>query len=354
MSQLEKMLAGKSVSVSPSIGTLTEGFYARSTPGDLETMFQLLYLYATDPRKDESAYDSFMSRIRGMVKNQESDPEFYFQKTLWSLLTNNHLRTRPIDPELIEEADFESAYSIYRDRFMDFDDFTFVITGAFSPESIEPFVETYLASLPATSREEYWVDRNIPQPEGVIQERIYKGIEPSSTVGIVYSGKVLWSVEESFLLDALGEVLSIRLRARVREEEGGTYDVGVSTTLSRYPEGEYRVFISFGCAPERARELTDIVYEEIEKLKENPPEEIYIIKVREQYKFSYQESLEENGYWLNQLQQAYFHDLDQKMILEKEKMFDTLTPDLVRETAMLYLNRENYVELILYPEEFVE
>ncbi len=354
ITQLEKLLAGKSVSVSPGIGTLTEGFYARSTPGDLETMFQLLYLYATDPRKDESAYDSFMSRIKGMVKNQEADPDFYFQKTLWSLLTDNNLRARPIDTELIEEADFESAYSIYRDRFTDFDDFTFIITGAFSPESIEPFVETYLASLPATSREESWVDRNIPLPEGVIQERIYKGIEPSSTVGIVYSGKVLWSVEEDFLLDALGEVLSIRLRERVREEEGGTYDIGVSTTLSRYPEGEYRVFISFGCAPERARELADIVYEEIEKLKERPPEEIYITKVREQYRFSYRESLEENGYWLNQLRQVYFYNLDQKMILEKEKMFDTLTPDLVQETAMLYLDRGNHVELILYPEGFGE
>ena len=44
---LEKLLAGKRVKVSPFIGKLSEGFNGSASPDDMETMFQLIALYAT-------------------------------------------------------------------------------------------------------------------------------------------------------------------------------------------------------------------------------------------------------------------------------------------------------------------
>ena len=50
---LDKLLAGKRVSVSPYIGELFEGFRRqRTSPEDMETLFQLITLYATAPRLD--------------------------------------------------------------------------------------------------------------------------------------------------------------------------------------------------------------------------------------------------------------------------------------------------------------
>ena len=51
---LQKLFAGKTVQVSPYIGELTEGFSGNAAPEDLETMFQLIHLYFTDPKKDEN------------------------------------------------------------------------------------------------------------------------------------------------------------------------------------------------------------------------------------------------------------------------------------------------------------
>lgn len=195
------------------------------------------------------------------------------------------------------------------------------------------------------------MDRDVPLPKGVIKKEIRKGLEPQGRVSIVYSGLAHWSVEERFLLDAMGEVLSLKLREKVREDEGGTYGVHVSTELARFPREQYSVMISFGCDPERADELKQIVYQEVEALRNLPPEELYITKVREGLKKSYQEALERNGFWLDELESAYFHNLDPETILLKNEQYDSLDGAVIHETALLYLNPENFVELVLYPEE---
>jgi len=352
--QLEKYLAGKSVYAGPYIGELTEGFSGGASPEDLETMFQLIYLYAVGIREDEKVFTSLMSRYKGILRNQEADPGFLYQKELIKVLTNDDFRSRPLTSDSLDAADFDTALKVYQDRFRDFGDFTFVMAGAFSPEAIKPLVETYIASLPVTGRTESWLNRNPDLPEGIIKGDVKAGIEPKSRVSIVFSGMAVWSLEETFLLDAMADVLSIRLREKIREDESGTYGARVSASLERYPEEEYSVIISFGCDPERAQELIELVYEEIQTIISEPLDELYVTKVTEGLKKSYQEALERNSFWLNQLQQVYFNDLDQAIILEKEDLYDTLTPELVRETAALYLNMNNYVEYILYPEDFRE
>jgi len=55
-SDLNKLLAGKNVSVSPYIDAYFEGISGSSTPKDIESMFQLSYLYFTQPRKDSAMF----------------------------------------------------------------------------------------------------------------------------------------------------------------------------------------------------------------------------------------------------------------------------------------------------------
>ncbi len=71
---LEKLLAGKLVNVSPYIGELGEGFSGSASPQDLETLFQLVYLYATEPRMDPNAYTLMQRMIDDFLKNRALDP----------------------------------------------------------------------------------------------------------------------------------------------------------------------------------------------------------------------------------------------------------------------------------------
>ena len=54
------MLSDKVFSLSPYIGQLQEGFNGSSSVKDVETMLQMLYLYFTEPRFDETARNNFV------------------------------------------------------------------------------------------------------------------------------------------------------------------------------------------------------------------------------------------------------------------------------------------------------
>ncbi len=128
---LQKKLAGKAVRVSATISAFTEGMSGTASPQDVETMFQLIYLGFTAPRKDSTAFQSFRTRMRGFFETRSADPMAQFQDTVTVTLTQGHYRARPITPEYFDEWDLEASYDFYRDRFADASDFTFVFVGKF-------------------------------------------------------------------------------------------------------------------------------------------------------------------------------------------------------------------------------
>ncbi|MEM1115741.1 MAG: insulinase family protein, partial [Bacteroidota bacterium] len=141
---LEKKLSGQIVQVSPIISGEDERFSARAAPDDLETMFQLVYLYATAPRKDAQAFEAALNQTRTFLSNQAASPRAAFQDTLNVTLSNDHPRTRTLSQFLasLDEADLDRAFAFYQDRFADFSDASFVLVGAFDPEAVRPLVET--------------------------------------------------------------------------------------------------------------------------------------------------------------------------------------------------------------------
>ena len=79
---LPKVLAGKKVRVNPNIQSFTEGMSGSCSVKDLETMLQLTYLYFNNPRSDEEAFQSYITRAKAMVANAESDPMTAFRDNL--------------------------------------------------------------------------------------------------------------------------------------------------------------------------------------------------------------------------------------------------------------------------------
>ena len=76
---LDKMLADKVFSLSPYISELREGFSGSSSVNDLETMLQMVYLYFTRPRFDETSFQSYVSRMAGILQNRAASPEAALQ-----------------------------------------------------------------------------------------------------------------------------------------------------------------------------------------------------------------------------------------------------------------------------------
>jgi zinc protease len=351
---LQKALAGKAVRVSPYVSSQTEGISGSASPSDVETMFQLIYLYFTAPRRDEEAFQSLTTRLNAFLTNRSADPIAAYRDTVQVTLSQNHFRARPASIELYAEMDLDKSFAFYRDRFADASDFAFFLVGTFDPDSLKPLIKTYLGGLPSTGRVETWRDEEIRPPTGVIRKEVYRGIEPKSQTQITFTGPFDWTRENRYAMRSLAAVLRIRLRNVLREDLGGTYGVGVSGIPSRDPQQEYSFTITFGTAPERLKELSDAVFLQIDSLQSYGPRQEDIDKVKEAQRRQRETDLRENSYWLSQLVSADRYDADPRNILTYEELIDTLDIEMIREAAIRYLRTDNFVQVSLYPEKEAE
>jgi zinc protease len=351
MVELQKKMAGKAVGVGASIGPLYEGLGGSASPEDIGTLFELIYLTFTEPRRDSIAYLAFRKQIEAILANRSASPAEAFQDTLTVTLTQHHYRTRPPTANVYQEMDLDKAFEFYQDRFAEAGDFTFVFVGNFEVEQMRPLVETYLASLPTTGRLESWRDVGIRPPEGIVVREVRRGIEPKSKAHIVFTGGFDYNRENSHLLSSLADVLQIRLRERLREDLGGTYSVAVAARPQRDPVETYTVQISFGADPHRLEELVGEVFEEISYLKTEGPQESDLAKVRESQRRTLETNRKQNNYWLWQLLTAERLGVDPRVVLTEESTIDGLTVEMIRQAVVNYLPHDRYVRVSLYPEK---
>jgi zinc protease len=348
--ELQKKLAGKAVRVGPYIGTEEEGIGGSASPRDLETMFQLVYLYFTAPRRDSSAFEAFRANAKAALANRGASPQAAFQDTLQVTLAQHHPRARPISSALLDEVELDEAMAFYRDRFADASDFTFVFVGTFTPDSLKPLVERYLGALPSTRRKETWKDNGIVPPKGVVEREVRKGIEPRSQTQIVFTGPFEYTAANRHAIRSLADVLNIKLREQLREELGGTYGASVGASPDRVPRPEYSFTIGFGSAPDRAEQLVAAVFAQIDSVKAVGASAGDLAKVKEMQIRGWETSLKQNGFWLGQLAAYDQMGEDPRAILDYRSAVGRLTAETVRDAARRYLNAQNYVRVTLYPE----
>ena len=348
---LMKMNAGKVVNVNPMVSSLSEGFNGNASPKDLETLFQLTYLYATAPRKDTSAYGAFMARIKASLQNMAVSPEKAFQDTIGVTMAQYHYRARPITPKLVEEVNLDRALSFYKDRYADASDFVFFFVGSFELDKIKPMVEQYLASLASLNRKESWRDVGILAPKGVINKEVYRGVEPKSSVMIQFSGSFDWSQQNRYDFNSLLELVNIKLREVIREEKGGTYGIRAYGAPSLYPRKEFNISISWGCDPARVDELVKTVMQQLDSLKIKKIDQVYVEKVKEIQRRNQEVSKKENRFWLSNFRVYYANGEDPEKILAYDKLVEDLSTDAIQSAAKTYFDTKNVVKVVLFPEK---
>ena len=345
---LDKLLAGKRVAVSPFIAGQFEGFSGSASPQDLETLFQLITLYATDPQIDPVYFDTYVDRLRDTAENRLLDPDTLFFDEVRRILFQDHFRRRPLTVEMLKELDMDRALSIYADRFADLGDSTFVFVGAFDWDALRSLTETYLASLPVSGRAEQWQDPNIDPPATLEDHAVYFGIEPRSTTILIFAGDFDWSLEESLTFALMGRILNTRLREEIREELGGTYGVSVSASTSSIPDSEYQVYAYFGSDPDRVEELFAEIQRQLNWLIDGG-EQKYLDTAKEIFRSSREEQVEENSFWLNQMRAILQRGDEFEVINQFNDRLDAVTLEQVAAAAQRYITLDRYIRVVLFP-----
>jgi zinc protease len=347
---LQKALTGKQVSIAPSIGSYSEGISGSTTPKDLATAFQLIYGYFTQPRKDSSMFEVLKQQLSASLANKGKDPNSVFGDSVSYIMANYHARRKPLSLDRVGEIKLDKAFSVYQDRFADASDFIFTFVGNFKLDSLTPYIETYIASLPSINRKETWRDVGVRFPTGAVNKVIIKGKDPKSSVRLTFTGTTEYSDLEATQLDQVAKVLEIRLREILREDQGGVYGVGVGANINREPVNSYSVTISFGCAPENVEKLSGLVLEEVKKMKANGGSQTNVEKIIAEDTRGMETGVKENNYWLYNLQSKYYRDEDPLTILQDPVIVRKLTVERTKELANKYFNFNNLAKIVLMPE----
>jgi zinc protease len=347
---LRNTLTGKAVNAAASIDQRTESVSGSGSPGDIETLFQLIWARVRTPRVDTAAVSAFKQQFAAFFRNRSNQPQTVYFDTIGVTLSQNHPLARPISSGLIDSLDVRLGLEVFNDRFKDFSDFTFVIVGAIQPDAMRPLVERWIASLPGGGRVETGSEVDIPPPTGSVQKVVRKGIEPQAQSHIFLTGKTTWSRDAAMAANAISEIVTIRLRDLLREDLGGTYGSGFSTAIER-SNGRFQTVVNFGSAPERADSLSNVALGVLRKFAAEGPTADELAKVKENFLRSRETELRQNGFWAGLLQDASLWNDDPE---ERHRTFNArvaaINAEQVRAVAQIVLSEANIARFRLLPE----
>ena len=349
---LDKILSGKALATTPFISEIGEGMAGGSTPQDLEAMFQLLYMRFTRPRADPAVFAAMASQAKALLANRLASPDVVFNQTIDAALSQDSPRRRPDTPATVDQWNLETALAFYKARFADASNFRFVFVGSFTPETIKPFVETYIASLPATHAHETWRDLRITPPRGVVDKTVEKGIAPKSQVAMIFSGPFEYDDAHKLALRTMALVLQSRLLESIRQELGGTYSITATPEWGRFPHPEYEVRIDWTSDPARTATLVKRVLEEVEFVKNTRLSPDQMASLRAALVREFEANSQDNGYRIDQVSRRYEDGglVNAAAIAAEPERIAALTAEAIQRAAQMYLDTTNYVTVTQMPE----
>jgi zinc protease len=348
---LGKKLAGKSVSVNAGIGPTTETLSGQASPKDLETMFQLINLRFTAPRLDTAAWLAMRGQMEANLANRNASPFTSFIDTLNSLIASHHPRANPPTAASLAEINPRRALEIYKERFANAGDFTFVFVGSVSLDSMKPLVEKYIASLPGTPAKEKYKELADTEPKTIIEKTVRKGAAPQAMSVVGFTGPFNYSPQARFEMLALTTLAQSRVIESLREEMGATYSPNFGGAGRSNPHKDYRITAQYTSSPDNVEKLAARVLKVADSLRNYPPSEADVQKVKEQLLRTRETSLKTNDYWAGNIGARDQNGEDIAGLLGPyDDMIKNLTAKQIQDAAKLYLNPKSYFKVVLLPE----
>lgn len=349
---LDKKLTGQIVSVRPFIDEVRQGFRGNVSPKDFETMLQLISLHFEGARRDQEAFEAYKSQMSNQFRFAKANPRMIFTDTLVKLASGNSKRTVviPTDSQM-ESLKAADVYDMFDFLFETASNYTFIFTGNIDLEGMLPLISKYLGNLPTAKPAKNWVIRKDGFPDGITDASVFAGTENQSLVGIRLKNNFEWTDTDRLHLSMLMRAYNIKLRENMREEIGGVYGVGARASTTQFPESKLDISISWGTNPGLVDTLSQVVFQEMEKLIAHGPTAEDLAKVKETSIRERETNDKQNNFWSSYLDQQYFnqstlHSFDAfRALVEKVSIED------LKETAEKYFNPAHYLRVVLYPEK---
>jgi M16 family peptidase len=342
---LEKMLAGKTATVTPFIDNDTRGMAGTSNVKDTKTLLELVYLYFTQPRKDPQAFKNLMEQQQEFLTNAHVNPMLAYNDTLHKVAYATN-RMASMNKEQLKRVNYNRIMHIYKELFANAANFKLILTGNININKLRPLLCQYIATLPSNNTKE---TIGTYEPKLVDGKKTYifhkKQTTPTAITTIVIKGKMEYNNRNELLMDAIGQLLRIVYTEKVREDKGGTYSVQASGDLQHHPNDEALLRIAFQTDPQKYNDLIPIVYKELEKMATEGPSQQDLDKVKAYELKVYNQVLRMNNYWEYVLYTDLYNGID--VDTDFRYIVENMTCDDIRTTLRNLLNQNNCIEVTM-------
>ena len=351
--QLEKALTGKTVSVSAEISENVERMHGSSSIKDLETMLQLTYLYFTAPRRDEKAYETFMGIMRNQLANRDKNPKIAFSDSVQMMSTNHSPRTILFNNEMLDRVSLDKALEVYKARFANPADFTFVFVGNINPKDpkVQELICLWLGGMKTKKcKHEEVIDHHITVTMGQQKNYFSRAMETTTASNRIQytSYDIPFTMANDLNMEMIGRILSTRYLESIREREGGSYGVGTYGFVTGLPSPRAGLLMQFDTDPKKQERLMEIIHEEVQTIIANGPLANDLQKEKESMLKDFQEDLEQNTYWRQSLYMYYMYGHNN--IRDYKAAVEAITAETVQETLRKLVSAGNMFEVVMFPE----
>ena len=298
--EIQKKLAGKQARCDASLGELTDNLSGSSTPKDLRTLFELIYLRFQAPANDVEGYENFMNYLKTSLENAEKSPEVAFRDSLMLTLYGNNPRTAPLKLKDLSKADYNVIKRLYTERFNAAGDFDFYFTGAINVDSLRLFTEQYIAPLKAVKKREAYVNHKLYPVKGERNNHFFRSMEtPQAQIVQIWSGENPYSIKEAVTLETLGSILTQRYLKSIREDAGLAYSVGAAAEASFTGRDAYTMQIFCPVKPAKLDSALLLIRQGIEDIAEKGVTAEELDKVQKFELKTFADNQKKNNYWMN-------------------------------------------------------
>ncbi len=325
MLDLKKILSNTNLTLYTSIKKRTEEINGKSNIQDIENLFALLYLKVTQSKIDKHVTANIKKILKNRAKKALNNPKERFYREMKKFYYKDNPRIQFETPERIDNLNEDKMLNIFNDRFSDFNNFTFVIVGDISLKKVEELSQKYLGNLPVLKRKEYFTPRILPYHKGhQTFVRAYNH-ENISHISLEYKSTVAYSEKRQLLSHALKQILTIRLRNLIREEQSAVYSINAYISLDML-EVKSKATIHFSCNPKRKEEVLKMVYQLIDEIKTKPVTQKELDVYKKTALIHYETQLKENSFWIRAMESFYKKEIPLENIYMLPTLIKEITP----------------------------
>ena len=347
--ELQKALAGKNVNADLSLANTRQYLTAHSTPKDIETMFQMSYLYFTNVKKDDKQFQNLMTQLDMALKNKSLSPDAVFSDSVAATTYGHNPRFNNIDVKDLKDINYDRILEIAKERFQNAAQFTFVISGNFDEQTIRPLIEQYIASLPATKAKPEQFKEVITFAKGeVVNQFKVKTESPKATAREMWYAEMPYTLDNIVKLDAVGQILSMIYLKTIREDESAAYSCGAAghfNTGTNQPKALLQAYCPMN--PDKSELAVRLLHEGIQNMAKQVDAD-QLQKVKDYMLKQADIDAKQNSYWINTITTFKEYGLD--VYTDYKKTVEALTVDNVRDFLNELLKSGNHVEVIMTPE----